>query len=93
MGAVPQEGKASGRGSPQGTRDSPGGAGGDPAFKRKHPSLGAKRLSFMMLDRNVAAVSPSSVRSVLQEAGLSSQWTVPEGQKVHHKEMGDGVGL
>ena len=53
------------------------------AFKRKHPSLGAKRLSFMMPDRNVAAVSPSSVFRVLKEAGLSSQWTVPEGQKAH----------
>ena len=31
------------------------------AFKRQHPSLGAKRLSFMMLDLNVAAVSPPSV--------------------------------
>ncbi len=53
------------------------------AFKRKHPSLGAKRLSFMMLDRNIAAVSPSSVWRVLQDAGLSSKWTVPDGQKAH----------
>ena len=37
----------------------------------------------MMLDRNVAAVSPSSVWRVLQEAGLSSKWTVPDGQKAH----------
>ncbi len=31
------------------------------AFKRQQPSLGAERLSFMMLDRNVVAISPSSV--------------------------------
>ncbi len=44
---------------------------------------GAKRLSFMMLDRNVAAVSPSSVWRVLQKAGLSSKWTVSDGQEAH----------
>ena len=42
-------------------------------------------LSFMMLDRNVVAISPSSVFRVLQEAGLSSKWTVPDGQKAHRK--------
>ena len=52
-------------------------------FKRQQPSLGAKRLSFMMLDRNVVAISPSSVFRVLQEAGLSSKWTLPDGQKAH----------
>ena len=49
------------------------------AFKREHPEEGYRRLSFMMLDEKVAAVSPASVHRVLQDAGLSSRWTQPAG--------------
>jgi putative transposase len=50
-------------------------------FKRQHPTVGGVRLSFMMLDQGVAAVSPATVFRILKEAGLSSQWTLPEGRK------------
>lgn len=36
----------------------------------EHPLEGYRRLSFMMLDENVVAVSPSSVYRVLKKAGL-----------------------
>jgi putative transposase len=39
------------------------------AFERNHPLEGYRRLAFMMLDADVAAVSPSSVYRVLKEAG------------------------
>lgn len=39
-------------------------------FYDEHPLEGYRRLSFMMLDRDVVAVSPSSVYRVLSEAGL-----------------------
>ena len=51
------------------------------SFKRQHPTVGGVRLAYMMLDQGVAAVSPSTVFRVLREAGLSSQWTLPEGRK------------
>lgn len=44
------------------------------AYARAHPDQGYRRLSFMMLDDNVVAVSPSSVYRVLQNAGLLSPW-------------------
>ena len=40
-------------------------------FHREHPLEGYRRLTFMMLDADVVAVSPSSVWRVLQQAGLS----------------------
>jgi putative transposase len=39
-----------------------------------HPLEGYRRLTFMMLDADVVAVSPSSVWRVLQQAGLLSRW-------------------
>jgi transposase InsO family protein len=39
-------------------------------FHQEHPLDGYRRLTFMMLDANVAAVSPSSVYRVLKEAGV-----------------------
>jgi putative transposase len=39
-------------------------------FHQEHPLDGYRRLAFMMLDANVAAVSPSSVYRVLKEAGV-----------------------
>ena len=43
-------------------------------FHREHPLEGYRRLTFMMLDADVVAVSPSSVWRVLQQAGLLSRW-------------------
>lgn len=39
-------------------------------FHTAHPLEGYRRLSFMMIDADVVAVSPSSVYRVLREAGL-----------------------
>jgi transposase InsO family protein len=43
-------------------------------FHLKHPLEGYRRLTFMMLDQDVVAVSPSSVWRVLGQAGLLSRW-------------------
>jgi transposase InsO family protein len=43
-------------------------------FHLKNPLEGYRRLTFMMLDRDVVAVSPSSVWRVLGQAGLLSKW-------------------
>ena len=39
-------------------------------FHQQHPDEGYRRLTFMMLDASVVAVSPSSVYRVLRDAGL-----------------------
>ncbi len=41
-------------------------------FHAKHPLEGYRRLTFMMLDANVVAASPSSVYRVLSQAGVLS---------------------
>ena len=47
-------------------------------FARKYPLEGYRRLAFMMIDRDVVAVSPSSVYRVLKAAGLiPSLWPKP----------------
>ena len=43
-------------------------------FHREYPLEGYRRLAFMMLDRDVVAVSPSSVYRVLKEAGVLRRW-------------------
>ena len=43
-------------------------------FHLKKPLEGYRRLTFMMLDAGVVAVSPASVWRVLQQAGLLSRW-------------------
>ncbi len=43
-------------------------------FHRKNPLEGYRRLTFMMLDGGVVAVSPSSVWRVLSQAGLLRKW-------------------
>jgi transposase InsO family protein len=43
-------------------------------FHLKNPLEGYRRLTFMMLDRDVVAVSPSSVWRVLGQAGLLAKW-------------------
>lgn len=39
-------------------------------YARKHPTIGYRRLSFMMIDEDVVAASPSSIYRVLKEAEL-----------------------
>ncbi len=43
-------------------------------FQREYPLEGYRRLTFMMLDRDIVAASPSSVYRVLQQAGLLRRW-------------------
>jgi hypothetical protein len=43
-------------------------------FAREHPLEGYRRLSFMMLDDHVVAVSPTSTYRVFKEADLLSAW-------------------
>jgi transposase InsO family protein len=43
-------------------------------FHLKNPLEGYRRLTFMMLDADVVAVSPSSVWRVLGQAGLLAKW-------------------
>lgn len=51
------------------------------AFKRQHPTVGGVRLTYMILDQGVVAVSPSTVFRVGRAAGLPSKWTLPDGRK------------
>src|SRR5439155_7423269 len=44
------------------------------AFHLKNSLEGYRRLTFMMLDANIVAVSPTSVWRVLGQAGLLSKW-------------------
>jgi putative transposase len=44
------------------------------AFYLCHPTEGYRRLSFMMLDADLVAVSPSSTYRVLKAAGLLQRW-------------------
>lgn len=43
-------------------------------FHQKHPLEGYRRLTFMMVDANVVAVSPTTVYRVLSSAGLLDRW-------------------
>jgi transposase InsO family protein len=43
-------------------------------FHLNHPLEGYRRLTFMMLDQDIVAVSPSSVWRVLGQAGLLRKW-------------------
>lgn len=45
-------------------------------FARRYPLEGYRRLAFMMLDRDVVAVSPSSVYRVLLAKGLMKRWNL-----------------
>lgn len=53
-------------------------------FHRKHPLEGYRRLTFMMLDGDIVAVSPASVWRVLSQAGLLQRWN----GKPSHKGTG-----
>jgi putative transposase len=50
-------------------------------FHLKNPQEGYRRLTFMMLDADIVAVSPSSVWRVLSQAGLLSKWKGPSSKK------------
>jgi transposase InsO family protein len=43
-------------------------------FHRQYPLEGYRRLTFMMLDRDIVAVSSSTVYRVLRQAGLLRRW-------------------
>ena len=43
-------------------------------FHHKNPLEGYRRLTFMMLDNGIVAVSPSSTYRVLRDAGLLKRW-------------------
>ena len=44
------------------------------AYYATHPEEGYRRLSYMMLDEDIVAVSPSSVYRVLTGAGKLRKW-------------------
>jgi transposase InsO family protein len=44
------------------------------AFHERHPLEGYRRLTFMMIDENVVAVSPATTYRVLHAAGLLGRW-------------------
>jgi len=50
-------------------------------FARAHPREGYRRLTFMMLDEDVVAVSPASVYRVLSKAGLLQPWNATPSKK------------
>ena len=50
-------------------------------FARQYPLEGYRRLTFMMLDREVVAVSPSSTYRVLRQAGLIGARHLPPSRK------------
>jgi hypothetical protein len=43
-------------------------------FYRKHPDEGYRRLTYMMIDADVVAASPSSAYRVLKQAKLLNRW-------------------
>src|SRR5262245_31435719 len=43
-------------------------------FHYQYPLEGYRRLTFMMLDRAIVAVSPASTYRVLRQAGLLQRW-------------------
>ena len=56
------------------------------AYAKKHPGIGYRRLTYMMLDENVVAVSPSTTYRVLKKAGLLYRWN--PGRKTTSKGNG-----
>jgi len=71
-------------------------------FAMLHPLDGYRRLTFMMLDEDVVAVSPSSVYRVLGQAGLLQRWNVKPSKCCRARwmrqfshpmiQLGDGAG-
>lgn len=50
-------------------------------FHERHPLEGYRRLTFMMIDANVVAVSPSTVYRVLKKAGRLDRWSTRKSSK------------
>jgi putative transposase len=50
-------------------------------FHEKHPLDGYRRLTFMMLDQDIVAVSPSSTYRVLKTAGRLDRWNAKPSKK------------
>jgi transposase InsO family protein len=50
-------------------------------FAQQFPLEGYRRLTFMMLDRDIVAVSPSTTYRVLKAAGLIQRWNVKPSKK------------
>ena len=51
------------------------------AYHRANPLEGYRRMTFMMLDEDVVAVSPTSVYRVLSAAGLLDRWNKKPSKK------------
>ena len=49
-------------------------------FKKENMQTGYVRLTWMMIDRNIAYLSPSSVYRILVNAALNNKWTKPAGE-------------
>ena len=50
-------------------------------FYMKHSRDGYRRVTFMLMDKDIVAVSPSSVYRVLKEAGLLRKWNRKKSKK------------
>jgi transposase InsO family protein len=50
-------------------------------FRHQYPLEGYRRLTFMMLDRDIVAVSPASTYRVLSKAGLLQRWNTKPSRK------------
>lgn len=51
------------------------------AYHRQHPAEGYRRLTYMMLDADIVAVSPATTYRVLSEAGLLRRWNTAPSKK------------
>jgi hypothetical protein len=51
------------------------------AYHDAHAPEGYRRMTFMMLDANVVAVSPATVYRVLKAAGVLDRWNRPASKK------------
>jgi putative transposase len=51
------------------------------AFHAKHPLVGYRCLTYMMLDADIVAVSPATVYRVLKEAGCLDRWNQATSRK------------
>ncbi|MCZ2142223.1 MAG: IS3 family transposase [Ignavibacteriales bacterium] len=50
-------------------------------YAREHPGEGYRRLTYLMLDADVVAVSPSTTYRVLKSAGLLNRWNTVKSSK------------
>jgi transposase InsO family protein len=54
------------------------------AYYQTHREEGYRRLTYMMLDENIVAVSPATTYRVLSGAGLLKRWKIPAGVPKSH---------